>query len=253
MATSTKTQRKRINEDKQKELNEYKLKAFLPKNHKQKYLFQSCKTSPLTLGLGPAGTGKSYVGAYAACQMLIEGTVDKIILTRNPLPTGSSVGFFAGSEDEKMAVWLGPIIGTIKKILNQYSGNDGYFKYLCANEEIQAIPMEVMKGYSFDDAFIIVEEAQECDIEQLKNLTTRTGENSYIFLNGDTKQKNSKLKGQGFSEFVDIIKSENEYSRTHASEDWDKIQIPVVEFNSSECVRSPITKKLIHMFERYDI
>jgi predicted ribonuclease YlaK len=253
MPRTTKTQRKTINVQKVEEQKNYRLPTFQPKSNKQRQLFNACRNSPLVFALGPAGTGKSYVGAYAACQLLNEGEIDKIIITRNPLPMGRSLGFFAGSEAEKMAVWLGPIIGTIKKILSQNSGNDGWFNYLVENKKIVYVPMETCKGLSVDDSFILVEEAQECTLEQLKTLTTRVGDGSTIFLNGDIRQSNSLLTGKGFKDFLDAVENENKYFTTKAEEDWDKIHIPVFQFENGDIVRSGITRKIVTMFDRQSL
>ena len=212
----------------------------------------------MVIAHGPAGTGKSYCLAYAAAKLLVEGKVDQIILTRNPLPTGSSLGFFAGSESEKMAIWLGPIFGTLKKILktrNAATGvtSDTFFEYLIAQKKIIGIPMEVMKGYDFENSFVLVEESQECSDEQLKNLITRAGVGSVIALDGDIKQSNSKLNG-GFKKLIEAINKENDYTKTVTDDSpdasWDGIHIPVIEFDKSEVVRSALVRKLVYMFER---
>lgn len=254
MSSSTKSQRRRINEEKQEQLkaarHTYK---FRPKTDKQGQLFEAMIRSPLSIAVGPAGTGKSFVGCSAAVKLLEEGFIDTIVLTRNPLPTGTSLGFFAGSDAEKMAVWLAPVISTLKKILKTPNNTDGYFDYLVRNGHIVMQPMETVKGSSFDRAFIIVEEAQECDMEQLKNLCTRPGEGSFVFLNGDTRQSNSKLRCGSFDKLVGAIKEENGHSRWVASEDWDKIEIPVVEFTKDDCVRSGVVRKMLSVFDKYEL
>lgn len=233
-------------------INKFRLRNVTPKSARQDELLRALYNYPLVVGLGPAGTGKSFIGAYAACRALLEGSVDKIVITRNPLPVGSSLGYFAGSESEKLAIWLGPIISTLKKILKTDSGSDGFFEYLVSKKKIEYLPMEVAKGASYEKAFIIVEEAQECDLEQLKVLTTRVGTDSVIFLNGDVRQSNSKLSSIGFQKLIDAFERENGYSITAPAE-WDSIYIPVVEFGTSDIVRSDITRKVVSIFEKYNL
>lgn len=251
MPGTTKTARKTATTQKQETLKSYRLPAFTPENKTQLGLYNFALNSPLTIAVGPAGTGKSFVGAYAAVRLLVEKHIDKIILTRNPLPTGPSMGFFAGSGDEKMAVWLGPILGTLKKILKTASDSDGYFNYLVEQKKIEFQPLETIKGSSFDNAFILVEEAQELSHEQLKTLTTRIGENSHLFLNGDFAQGNSRNRDHAFKDLVELIKADHEYlDRGYELEEWQQIRIPVVEFTEDEIVRSDITRKMVNLWDK---
>lgn len=249
----TKSQRKQAEVGKLIEATTFKIPPLKACNTRQKQLHSSFRNNPFVIATGPAGVGKSYVGAHAACQMLIEGKIDKIILTRNPLPTGTSLGFFAGSEQEKMSVWLGPIVGTIKKILKTNNNTDSYFEYLVSKGFIVYQPLEVIKGSSFDRTFIFVEEAQELTMEQLKVISTRIGEGSVLFLNGDIKQNNSRNgSNKGFKEFVEMIKKENSYSH-QAQEEWDKIQMPVYEFTVEEIVRSDVVRKIVTMLDKNNL
>lgn len=250
---TTKTVRKTAVELKEATIKGFKLPRFNPANTTQKELFSYCLEAPLVLATGPAGTGKSYVGAFAAARLLVEKHVDKIILTRNPLPTGPSLGFFAGSEKEKMAVWLAPVIGTLKKILKTPTGTgDGYFNYLVENGKIEFQPLETIKGSSFDRTFILVEESQELDFEQLKCLTTRIGEGSHLFLNGDFEQGNSRQRGeQAFKQLAEALKEDAEkLSMGYDLDEWEKIFVPVIEFSDDQIVRSPITRKMVNIFKK---
>jgi len=260
MAHTTKSQRKRIVVQEVQEVetfHNFRMPPFKACNHRQKFLFNAARTSPFVIATGPAGTGKSYVGAHAALQLYFEGKIDTIILTRNPLPTGTSLGFFAGSESEKMAVWLGPVIGTFKKLLRTKTGSDAHFNYLVGKKFIQYQPLETIKGSSFDRTFIFVEESQELSMEQLKTLTTRIGEDSVLFLNGDVAQGNSRNRNErGYREFVAMVVKENEHSEQVKAQDpthWDATIIPVIEFTADEIVRSGITRKVVSMFERHGV
>lgn len=249
MPGTTKTARKTTAAAKQETNKTYRLPTFMPKNKKQQELYAAALQEPLIVATGPAGTGKSFVGAYAAARLLLERHIDKIILTRSPLPTGPSMGFFAGSGDEKMAVWLSPVLGTLKKILKTANDSDGFFTYLVEQKKIEFQPLETVKGSSFDNSFILVEESQELSHEQLKTLTTRIGENSHLFLNGDFEQANSRNRDLAFRDLVNVLKEDAEYlDRGFDLDDWEAIRVPVYEFDETEIVRSDITRKMVHLW-----
>lgn len=251
---STKAARKQANrvEEQEIKVTPARLRGFRATSTIQKELFDACIDSPFVIATGPAGSGKSYTMAYAACQLFTAGAIDKIVITRNPIPTGQSLGFFQGDLKVKSMIWGGPIIGTLKKILKTPNGSDGYFQYLVDKSYIEFIPIEVLKGSSFDRTVVIVEEAQECDMEVLKMLSTRIGEDSKIFFNGDLKQTNKKIGNVGFKTFVDAVKDENGYSQYVAdpNDEWDTIHLPVIEFTTADIVRSPLTRKIVSMIER---
>lgn len=252
MPATTKTARKRINTEKVEMLKSYKMLPFKAANETQQELYHQALNAPLTIAIGPAGTGKSFVGAYAACRLLVEKQIEKIILTRTPLPTGPSMGFFAGTGQEKMAVWLAPILGTIKKILKTPAGTDGYFNSLIEKGQIEFQPLETIKGSSFDDSFILVEEAQELTFEQLSSLTTRIGDNSHLFLNGDFAQYNTRNREPlALEGLVNVIREDHEFlDRGYEVDEWESIRVPVIEFTSDEIVRSDITRKMVKLLEK---
>ncbi|BAU40167.1 PhoH family protein [Ralstonia phage RSP15] len=248
---TTKVQRKRANQEKAEQIRTAKVNRVKPKTPKQKLLSDALYKNPLTIATGPAGVGKSYVGASVALNLLSENLIDKIVITRNPLPTGKSLGFFQGSALEKMLVWAGPIVGTMKKILTEHV-NEGYFDYLVHSGKIEFVPIEVLKGSSFDRTFLFVEEAQECDEECLNMLSTRMGENSKIFLNGDFKQKNKALRTADFFNFVEKIEKyedgiDERYEKGEDMDQWETIAIPIIHFEKSDIVRSDLTRKMVEI------
>ncbi|CAL9979508.1 PhoH-like phosphate starvation-inducible [Vibrio phage K469] len=236
---------------------QFKFEPFIPKTDNQGELFDQCVIANMVVAVGPAGTGKSICEAAAAAKLIGSKAIDQIILTRNPLPTGRSTGFNPGTAEEKLLPWLAPIMSNLKKVMKTDKGNDGFFKYMMEKRAIKMLELESVKGSSFDDAFIIVEECQEMEMESLKNLSTRTGENTTIVLNGDMAQGNSKLRTGDFERFVDSIKKNNANIRRKIDngerlEDWEQF-IPVIEFTKEDCCRSGLCRQMLEIFEEYDL
>lgn len=228
---------------------------FRPCNIRQQELFDALTRSGagVVFGIGPAGTGKSFVGCHAAMKMYDQGIIDKIVLTRNPMPEGESLGFFKGTEQEKMASWLAPVLGTFKKILRNADGSDGYFNYLMGKGVIELIPMEVLKGSSYDRTMVIVEEGQECPTSVLKMLTTRMGDQSTLFINGDARQSNARGAQGDLDLFLDRIREYDSMIETRAAlgeelPGWAKQKTPIVEFSKDDIVRSDVTRKFVEIF-----
>lgn len=226
-------------------IEEYRIN-FNPKTRVQEYLFECLLNDPLVVAVGPAGTGKSYAMAAAGIQLYQSGYIDRIIVLRNPLPTGTSLGFFPGTEKEKLSVWCKPIIETFKKVI----GRNDIFTYLMNKDIISFDSIETLKGISYDYTFLIVEEAQEMSFELLKMLSTRIGHNSVICFNGDANQKNSRLKDNGFMEFCDRIKEYDQKIDDKKLEgkdysSWEIIRTPIVCFEKEDIIRSDLCRKMV--------
>ena len=226
---------------------------FRAKNEKQKILYDAIFDNSMTIAYGSAGSGKSYIGVETALELLLCKMVKRIIITRNPVSTGQSMGYFPGSAAAKLELWLLPIITHIKRRIGI-----PLYEMLLQQGKIQLYPMEVLKGVDFTKSFVIVEEAQECSMEQLKMITTRIGKRSKLFLNGDLDQSNSKVRGDAFKLFIHAIKSINQYTMEQIDicndlDEWEKIIIPIIEFTDEDCVRSWLTQKMLYIFSTTDI
>lgn len=236
---------------------QFKIIPFQPLTPKQDYLFRSILSSPMSISVGPAGTAKSYTAAAAAIHLLTKGAIEAIVITRNPVPTGFTTGFKPGTSEEKMLPWMAPTLGNLRKVCEGPTGSDGFFNYLLKNKKIQMVELETLKGMNFDNKMVILEEAQETTMEQLKNLSTRMGEGAYLYMDGDIAQGNERLKGsRDFDRFVKGIKSMNTKLDADTismsegdSEDWGQIRIPVIEFDKNDCVRSGQCRWMLEMFE----
>jgi phosphate starvation-inducible protein PhoH and related proteins len=197
-----------------------------PMTQGQSEYMQMIRTSPITFATGYPGTSKTYIPTRMASTWLKQGAIEKIILMRPAVSASQSIGFAKGTHEEKMRHWLRPILGALQEEFSY--GQLGYLM----KEEIQKIdfcPLENVKGNSWKNAFIIVDEAEDCTLAELKSIVTRLGTNSTLVLCGDIAQcdlqatsglkqflsyreKNSRLQNavawMDFNEFDDIVRSE---------------------------------------------
>lgn len=178
---------------------------------------------------GPAGTGKTYIAATKACNLYLTKSIDKIIITRPNVPAGPTLGLFKGTMEEKMDEWVKPVFEVLVKHLNLGAVETGI-----KLGNIEVIPFETMRGRSFEDAFIILDEAQNVTPHEMKMFLTRMGENCTVVLNGDIQQ--SDIKGNsGLA------------TATHLADKYD-IPIAVIEFGVEDIVRSDLCKQWIIAF-----
>lgn len=225
---------KRTNRINKKESFLYELHSapayrFKPLNQKQADLVSAIDHFSIITAIGSAGTGKTFCVTYRAAKYLLEGTVDKIVLTRANQPTGKSLGFFPGTLEEKMTPWILPMLNNLRTAL-------GSGKYECAmKDSIEIQPIETIRGQSFDNSFIIVDEAQNLSFDEIKAISTRIGKNSILVFCGDPAQSDVK-HGEGIKKFIDIC-------------DKHSIEMPVVKFGIDDIVRSDIVGKLCRAFE----
>jgi phosphate starvation-inducible PhoH-like protein len=202
----------------------------------------------MVMAVGPAGTGKSYVLAHAALDMYFAGVIRKIVITRPPEPVGATLGLFKGDLKEKMLNWLAPILSQFTKVLEDSCGGNAQSHLSNLLESVIVLqPLETAKGSSFDDTFVILEEAQDSNLEALRVLSTRIGANSVLALNGDFGQ--AHLKNTGFQAFVERIQAYDEQiSKAELASEWQREKTPVVFFCRDDIVRSGLTRKMVEIF-----
>jgi phosphate starvation-inducible PhoH-like protein len=201
----------------------------LPKNQKQERLIKAIKESPITITVGCAGTGKTYCSAGTVAMLFSKGDFEKIVLTRANVPTGKTLGHFPGTIEEKMTPWLMPMMEVLKKAF----GN-GKFQYMLNKGIIEIQPIETIRGRSYENSLVLVDEAQNLCMDEIKAITTRIGENTKLVLMGDPAQSDVK-EGKDLTLFANkCIKA--------------GIEIPVVEFSVEDIVRSDIVGDLVKMF-----
>lgn len=205
-----------------------------PKNEKQNFLLESIEHNAMTVCIGPAGTGKTFCAGMKAAQLFLKGNHDRIILSRANVPTGKSLGYFPGTVQEKMTPWLLPMMDVLKDGLGK-----GRYDYMLTKEQIEIQPIETIRGRSFENAVVIVDEAQNLNIAEIKAVTTRLGENSKLIMLGDPAQSDVH-NGNDLTDFVDMCNRHD-------------IEIPIVKFGVNDIVRSDIVASLVKMFLREDV
>lgn len=154
-----------------------------PQSDNQRLLIESIQSHNLTLALGPAGTGKTYLAIAQAVEQLESGAVNRIVLSRPAVEAGESLGFLPGDMHEKLAPYLQPLYDA----LNERLGAKRLKAYL-ANGSIEIAPVAFMRGRTLNGAFVVIDEAQNCTYAQIKMLLTRLGWHSTMVLTGDPDQ-----------------------------------------------------------------
>jgi phosphate starvation-inducible PhoH-like protein len=182
---------------------------------------------------GSAGTGKTFLAASYAAEFLRKGRVNTIIITRPNVPTGRSIGFMPGDLLEKMQPWVMPILNTLKK---QMGKNE--FELAIKKEIIKIVPFETIRGHSWDNAFVILDEAQNTSNEEMKAFVTRVGEGSTTIICGDVTQSDIGTFN-GLETILDMIY----YSKVLEE------AVGVVRFTSEDIVRSGLCKLWVQAYE----
>ncbi|WP_298421849.1 PhoH family protein [Rhodoblastus sp.] len=199
-------------------------------NPTQAQYLAALRSSQQIVVLGPAGTGKTWIAATYAADLFRAGRIDKIILTRPNVPCGRSLGFFPGSLQEKFAPWAVPIVDAIKERIG-----DGAFDIALKRGDIEMAPFEVMRGRSWKNAFILLDEAQNTTVSEIKTFLTRVGENCVSVVNGDVNQSDIQ-QASGLRKMIDLIRAND-------------LPVPVIEFELEDIVRSGICAMWVRAFE----
>lgn len=159
-----------------------------PRNREQQYALSllSREDVPLVTLTGIAGSGKTFLTLMAGLDGLNRGVYKRIVITRNIQPVGRDIGFLPGDADDKMLPWIAPILDNFRQGMKDKDLT--YFHAMKAKGAIEVAPLAFMRGRTFSDTFLIIDESQNCTIHELKTVITRIGENSKIVLLGDTDQ-----------------------------------------------------------------
>ena len=159
------------------------IKKVRPRTDNQRVLMEAIETKPLTVALGPAGTGKTYLAIAAAVEALDAGTVSRIVLSRPAVEAGENLGFLPGDMREKLDPYLRPLWDA----LNDRMGPKRLSQHL-DDGTIEIAPVAFMRGRTLNNAFVLIDEAQNCTYGQLKMLLTRLGWHSTMVMTGDPDQ-----------------------------------------------------------------
>ncbi|MAF25017.1 phosphate starvation-inducible protein PhoH [bacterium] len=172
-----------MQQNRKKRQGHFKKKELKPKTENQFDYIRTIVESDVTLCYGPPGTGKTAVAVGIACEHLLSNRVKKIIITRPVIESGRGLGFLPGTFDEKIHPYLIPVLEEMNSRLGENKIKDFKAKGL-----IEVCPLEYMRGRNFHNSFMILDEAQNCTMEQIKMFMTRIGFDSKAVINGDIDQ-----------------------------------------------------------------
>jgi phosphate starvation-inducible protein PhoH and related proteins len=209
-------------------------KIIAPKTIGQLWYVKALANFDIVFGIGPAGTGKTYLAVAHAVSMLKNGVVKKIILTRPAVEAGESLGFLPGDLKEKIDPYLQPLYDA----LNENLGKETVVKMI-EKGTIEIAPLAYMRGRTLEDAFVILDEAQNTTILQLKMFLTRLGTQSKMVVTGDITQIDLPPRAKsGLIVAKDILKNIKEIS--------------FIRLNSNDVCRNPLVQKIIDAYDKYD-
>ena len=190
----------------------------------QRHYVKAIDHNVVTFGVGPAGTGKTYLAVAMAVTAYKNGLVQKIILTRPAIEAGEHLGFLPGDLQMKVDPYLRPLYDALEEML----GTDKYSKLL-ERGIIEIAPLAYMRGRTLSDAFIILDEAQNATSEQMKMFLTRFGENSKVVVTGDLSQSDlPKTATSGLKEAISVLKGVEDISICHLT-DTDVVRNKLVQ------------------------
>ena len=206
------------------------------KSPKQKELINSIKDNEITICYGPPGCGKTYLSCAQSLKMLkMSQNIDKVYLVKSVTTLrNEEIGFLKGTMDEKMAPFMFSFMNNFEKLIGK-----GLTRMLKENNFIEYLPIAYMRGINIDNAIIIIDEAQNISIQNLKTIMTRLGENSRMIFLGDMKQKDIKNKKDSALEFL--------------FEQFSNInKIGVVSLGLEDVVRNPLIKEIESVFDEVE-
>lgn len=199
-------------------------------NDTQQRYISALQTHNQIIVTGFSGTGKTFIAASHAANLYANQKIDRIIITRPNIAVGKDLGYLPGTLEEKYTPWIMPVLDVLEQQLGKNVVETGM-----KNGNIQMVPLSVMRGRSFNKSFIIVDEAQNLTIHEMKMLLTRVGKECTIVINGDIKQSDINQQS-GLSKILHLAKKYN-------------MDIPTIEFGVDDIVRSDICKQWIIAFE----
>jgi phosphate starvation-inducible PhoH-like protein len=208
-------------------------KILAPKTVNQRRYLEAIERNDLVFGIGPAGTGKTYLAVAMAVAALINKQVSRIILTRPAVEAGERLGFLPGTLQEKIDPYLRPLYDALYDMLE----SDRVEKLLERNV-IEVAPIAFMRGRTLNDSFIILDEAQNSTPEQMKMVITRQGFNSKMVVNGDITQIDLPSGRSGLAHATEVLKGVE--------------GISFVQFDEKDVVRHTLVQRIVRAYEKYN-
>lgn len=205
-----------------------------PMNNKQAEYIEAIKNHAVVIATGVWGSSKTYIPSVMACDMLLAKKIDKIVVARPTEGKAKSVGFYKGDKNEKLEGWCAPISDVFKRRLGV-----GHYEAFVMNGKIELLSLEQVKGRSWDNTFILVDEVEDLEPAVAKSLVGRQGVNSITVLTGDIDQKDLK----SYSGLELLLEVAN----------YGNIDLALIDFDDWDyCVRSQEAKAWGMAFEKYE-
>ena len=224
------SQPEKLSKSKISQLNVIDNKFIKVKNINQFKYLETIDDSTITFGVGPAGTGKTFLAVASAVKMYSENRIKKIVLTRPAVEAGERLGYLPGDLSQKIDPYLVPLFDS----LEYFFGNET-LQYIIEKRNIEIVPLAYMRGRTLNDACIILDEAQNATISQIKMFLTRLGENSKMIITGDETQIDLNNKT-----FSGLKKTRKTLSSIE--------EVSVLEFENTDIVRNKIVSKILEIF-----
>ncbi|MGL4389221.1 MAG: PhoH family protein [Brevinema sp.] len=207
-----------------------KMKTIKAKTTQQDEYLQKIMSFDLVLGVGPAGTGKTYLAVAVALNLLYQGSINKIIFTRPVVEADESLGFLPGTLEEKLDPYVRPLFDAMNDMIPMKE-----FEKLLENGQIELAPLAYMRGRTLSNAVIVLDEAQNTTINQMKMFLTRLGENSKMIITGDITQIDLKKVESGLVDALNKLKKIKE--------------IGIHYFDETQVIRHGLVRKIIEAYD----
>lgn len=211
----------------------YKGKTIRPKSAGQKQYIDAIRNNTITFGIGPAGTGKTYLAMAYAISMLSKRQMNRIILSRPIVEAGENLGFLPGSLTEKVDPYIRPLYDALFEMMDHDKAN-----MLLETQTIEIAPLAFMRGRTLNDSLVILDEAQNTTPEQMMMFLTRLGFGSKMIITGDITQTDISGKRSGLETAKNILS--------------DIDDIAFCYFDGRDVVRNPLVRKIIDAYEKHD-
>ncbi|MDF3819240.1 PhoH family protein [Leptospira sp. 96542] len=208
----------------------FKGKPIFPRTKNQENFVESLKKNYITVAMGPAGTGKTFLSIATACRMMQTGEVDRLILTRPAVEAGENLGFLPGDLTQKVNPYLRPIYDALHECI----GFEKTTEFLQVGK-IEIAPIAFMRGRTLSHSFIILDEAQNCTLPQLKMFLTRFGKNSKMAISGDATQIDLAHGKSGLEKTIHTLRGLS--------------GIDTIFFAREDITRHPIVESIVRRFE----
>jgi len=204
-----------------------------PNHGNQEAYVSTIKSKDLTFGIGPAGTGKTYLAVALAVQKFVSGEVEKMLLVRPAVEAGEKLGFLPGDLSQKVDPYLRPLYDALYEMLGFKETSQ-----LIERNIIEVVPLAFMRGRTLNNSFIILDESQNTTVEQMKMFLTRFGFGSKVVVTGDITQIDlPKNTLSGLVHSLEVLKNIDD--------------VGLVEFNSIDVVRHGLVQKIVEAYGKY--